>query len=263
MTCKVTHAGQMSESLEVKTGVRQGCLLSPFLFLLVIVWIMKTTKTGRNNGIQWTLQTQLDNLDFADDIALLSHNQRQMQDKTAHLAKTSAGTGLTINLKKMELMKINSTAATPVTVGGGEAIQEVESFVYLGSLVDRQGGTDQDVKARTGKARAAFIMLKNVCASQEIRMTTKMRIFNANVKTVLLYGAETWRMTKATLRKIQTFLNTCLRRIFNIRWPEKVTNEELWQRAGQEPVDQQIQRRKWGWIGHTSGNRHPASHARP
>lgn len=119
MTCKVTHAGQMSESLEVKTGVRQGCLLSPFLFLLVIVWIMKTTKTGRNNGIQWTLQTQLDNLDFADDIALLSHNQRQMQDKTAHLAKTSAGTGLTINLKKMELMKINSTAATPVTVGGG------------------------------------------------------------------------------------------------------------------------------------------------
>ena len=55
MSCRIAHAGQLSESFEVKTGVRQGCLLSPFLFLLIIDWIMKTTTTGRNNGIQWTL----------------------------------------------------------------------------------------------------------------------------------------------------------------------------------------------------------------
>ena len=60
MSCKVLHAGQMSNSFEVKTGVRQGCLLSPFMFLLAIDWIMKTTTTtGKNNGIQWTLWTQL------------------------------------------------------------------------------------------------------------------------------------------------------------------------------------------------------------
>ena len=52
MSCKIAHAGQLSESFEVKTGLRRGCLLSPFLFLLVINWIMKTTTTGRNNGIQ-------------------------------------------------------------------------------------------------------------------------------------------------------------------------------------------------------------------
>nr|KAG5705432.1 hypothetical protein BaRGS_004559 [Batillaria attramentaria] len=45
-------------------------------------------------------------------------------------------------------------------------------------------------------------------------------------------------------QKIQTFLNTCLRRIFNIRWPEKIRNEELWERARQEPVAKQILRRK-------------------
>ena len=54
MSCRIAHAGQLSESFEVKTGVRQGCLLSPFLFLLVIDWI---TTTDRNNGIQWTLWT--------------------------------------------------------------------------------------------------------------------------------------------------------------------------------------------------------------
>nr|KAG5688071.1 hypothetical protein BaRGS_007116 [Batillaria attramentaria] len=62
---------------------------------------------------------------------------------------------------------------------------------------------------------------------------------------------------KVIRQKIQTFLNTCLRRIFNIRWPEKIRNEELWERAGQEPVAKQILRRKWGWIGHTL--RKPAS----
>nr|KAG5689660.1 hypothetical protein BaRGS_026775 [Batillaria attramentaria] len=108
-----------------------------------------------------------------------------------------------------------------------------------------------------GKARAAMVMLKNIWASKVVSIRTKLRIFNSNVKSVLLYGCETWRTTKTMQQKIQTFLNTCLRRIFNIRWPEKIRNEELWERAGQEPAAKQILRRKWGWIGHTL--RKPAS----
>ena len=128
MSCRIVHAGQLSKSFEVTTRVRQGCLLSQFVFLLVIDWIMKTTTTGRNNGIQWTLWTQLDDLDFADDLALLSYSYSRMQDKTTLLETTSAGTGLKINRKKTELMKMNTTANAPVTVGG-EPIREVESFL--------------------------------------------------------------------------------------------------------------------------------------
>ena len=102
----------------MKTGVWQGCLLSPFLFLLVIKWIMKITTTGRNYGIQWPLWTHLDDLDLADDLALLSHNHSQMRDKTTRLETTSAGTGLKINRKKTELMNMKTTANTPVAVGG-------------------------------------------------------------------------------------------------------------------------------------------------
>nr|KAG5707326.1 hypothetical protein BaRGS_005293 [Batillaria attramentaria] len=121
--------------------------------------------------------------------------------------------------------------------------------------MDREAQTE--TSARIGKARAAMVMLKNVWASKVVSIRTKLRIFNSNVKSVLLYGCETWRTTKTMQQKIQTFLNTCLRRIFNIRWPEKIRNEELWERAGQEPVAKQILRRKWGWIGHTL--RKPAS----
>ena len=80
---------------------------------------------------------------------------------------------------------------------------------------------------------------------------TKLRIFNSNVKSVLLYGCETWRTTKALHQKIQCFVNTCLRRILGIRWPGRISNTDLWERAGQEPLAKQILQRKWGWIGHT------------
>ena len=119
MSCRIALAGQLSESFEVKIEVRQGCLLSTFLFILVIDWIMKTTTTGRNNGIQWTFWTQLDDLDFADDLALLSHNHSQMQEKTTLLETISAGTGLKINRKKTEVMKINTTANAPVESPSG------------------------------------------------------------------------------------------------------------------------------------------------
>ncbi|VDP64214.1 unnamed protein product [Schistosoma curassoni] len=55
---KVVHGGQLTDAFQVRTGVRQGCLLSPFLFLLVVDWIMKTLTSEGKRGIQWTAQNQ-------------------------------------------------------------------------------------------------------------------------------------------------------------------------------------------------------------
>ena len=59
------------------------------------------------------------------------------------------------------MIKINTFFNTPVTVGE-QPMREVESSVYLESVVDRQGGTARDVTTRIGKARAAFVMIKNI-----------------------------------------------------------------------------------------------------
>ena len=76
-------------------------------------------------------------------------------------------------------------------------------------------------------------------------------MFNSNVKPILLFGAETWKTTKSLLHKPQVFINNCLRRILNIRWPKKVSNKEFWQKTNQPPVEEELKRRKWRWIGHT------------
>ena len=250
LTCRVVHGNQLTDAFPIRTGVRQGCLLSPFLFLLAIDWIMKVSTKDTRNGIQWTLWTQLDDLDFADDIALLSHNQQQMQEKTSLVAQNSEKLGLKIHNGKSKLLKVNSTSTHPISIET-KALEEVDSFTYLGSIVDKQGGTDADIKIRIRKARIAFQQLKNIWSSRKLSYNTKIRIFNTNVKSVLMYGAETWRTTSNTNKKLQTFINTCLRRILKIRWPETIRNEELWERTRQRPVDIEIKQRRWRWIGHT------------
>ena len=90
LSCRVVHEGRLTETFEVKTGVRQGCLLSPFLFILATDWIMRAATNRKRTGIQWTLWTQLDGLDIADDLALLSHNLQQMQAKTWPASHVSA-----------------------------------------------------------------------------------------------------------------------------------------------------------------------------
>ena len=70
------------------------------------------------------------------------------------------------------------------------------------------------------------------------------------VLTVLLYGRETWRMTKRNEDKLDSFQHKCLRKILKIHWPMKVTNEEVRERTRSERISTQIKTRRWRWIGH-------------
>jgi Reverse transcriptase (RNA-dependent DNA polymerase) len=111
---RVIHGHQVTDSFQVKTGVIKGCLLSPFPFLLAIDWIMKTSTQQSRNGIQWTLVDQVEDLDFADDLALLSHTQQQMQEKTNIVADTSARIDLNIHKEKSKVLKVNATNTSPI-----------------------------------------------------------------------------------------------------------------------------------------------------
>ena len=249
-SCKVLHEGRLTDSFQIKTGVRQGCLLSPFLFILAVDWLMKESTSGSRNGIQWTLWTQLDDLDFADDIALVSHNHSQMQDKTSTVNQLSGSIGLCIHPGESKMLKIKTEDIQAITVGG-KPLEVVENFTYLGSVIDHSGGTAADVRSRVAQARTAFKTLDKIWRDRTISTKTKIRLFNSNVKSALLYGCETWSLNQSSLKKVQTFVNGCLRRILRIFWPERIRNEELWNRAGQRPIREEITQRRWRWLGHT------------
>ena len=130
--CCVRHMGQQSEWFQVKSGVRQGCVISPLLFLVVIDWVMKRSTSDRPRGITWNSFDNLEDEDFADDIALLAHSNQDMQEKTSLIELYAGQVGLKISTSKTKVMRMNTRVRTDITVNGNP-VENVEEFKYLGS----------------------------------------------------------------------------------------------------------------------------------
>ncbi len=129
--CRV---GNSSLAFQVKTGVRQECVMSALLFNIVIDWVMCRTTEEKARGIRWTLFSALEDLDFADDLALVSHTHQHMQEKTTRLGYFAQQVGLKIKQRKSEVMALNISDPSPILVYG-EALTATKEFTYLGSTV--------------------------------------------------------------------------------------------------------------------------------
>ena len=263
----------LSEWFPVESGVRHGCILSPVLFLVTIDWIMQKTTSDKPRGIQWTIFSHLEDLDFADDLAALSSKREHLQEKTDRLNKYGKQIGLNINTLSLEhllgwirahyksylllllllipqVMCINTINPAPITVNG-EPLDHVEDFTYLGSLISKDNGAKKDIHARLSKARGAFARHQTIWKSRQYNVRTKIRLYNSNVKFVLMYGSECWRVVKGDMDKINVFHNGCLRKICCIFWPNKVSNEELYRKTVCNSVIHEIKRWQLRWLGHT------------
>lgn len=236
-------------SFHVKSGVRQGCVMSALLFNIVIDWVLSRATEDRRRGIRWTLSTVLEDLDYADDIALLSHSFSDMQEKTDRLDRFSRQVGLKISPQKTKVLPVNISAPLPIKVGQLD-LETTQQFTYLGSTVCSDGGADIDIRQRIGKARGAFAKLRPVWRSRNYSRRTKIKIYQACVLSVLLYGSECWRMTVHDLRKLQSFHTSCLRKILHIFWPKKISNNELFKLTEQEDMSIVLTRKRWSWVGH-------------
>ncbi|XP_022809452.1 uncharacterized protein LOC111346430 [Stylophora pistillata] len=101
--------------------------MAGFLFLLVINWVMRKTVERKRTGIRWNFTTVVEDLDFANDLALLSSAMNHFQNKTTKLEDNAAKVGLKLNTKKCNVMKASSKNDDKLRVGGSE-LEEVESF---------------------------------------------------------------------------------------------------------------------------------------
>ena len=174
-TCRVDNS---ETSFEVKTGIGQGCTMSAMLFNMTIGWVMRHTTEDQSRGIRWTLFSTLEDLDFADDLALVPHTHQHMQEKTTRLSTYAQQVGLKISQKKTEVMLLNVSNPRPVQVNG-KNLPTTEELTYLGSTERHDGGAGSDIKNRLKKARNAFIMHNNVWSSSQYSTKTKLSIYQS------------------------------------------------------------------------------------
>ena len=246
---RVINNNTLSDAFKVNTGVKQGCNLSPFLFVLGMDWIMRTTIGTERRGVRWNFTSVLEDLDFADDVALLAHRHQDMQGKTSDMASTAGQIGLRISSRKTKHMRMNNRNNAAIIVNG-EALEEVEYFTYLGSKMTTDGDSEKEVRERISKASQAFASLKTIWRTRKISTKTKLRLFKSNVLSILLYGAESWKMTKGISHKLEVFQNRCLRRLLNIFYPNTISNSALHERTNTKPITLEVRARRWRWIGH-------------
>ena len=249
--CCVKTADGTTDWFEIKTGVRQGCVLSTLLFLIVIDFVMRRT-SQTNKGIAVNGRAQLlSDLDFADDIVLLSNDQDGLQQLMNSVFETGQYLGLKVNVKKTNVLSIGNNDEVEVSVAG-KKLEQVNSYSYLGTVIDSTGNINAEINSRIGKASRAFSAMYNIWHSKHINTKTKLSLYNSNVVSVLLYGSECWPLTVTNSKKIDGFDSKCLRRIMDIKWQDKVTNIALRDSTGQTELTNKIRKRRLQWFGHVT-----------
>jgi hypothetical protein len=136
------------------------------------------------------LKESLKDMEYADDVCLVLRYE-DMQRKLDDLWEESQKAGLEMNSSKTEEIHFNTTVNKELRLNV-EGIKRSPGFCYLGSVVAEDGGARTDANVRIQKVRGSFSKLRKVWLSTSIIKDTKIKIFNACVKSVLLCGCETW-----------------------------------------------------------------------
>ena len=143
--CAVVEEEATSEWFKLTTGVKQGCTISGFLFLLIIDWIMRHTMKDEGTGLRWKFKSKLEDLDFADDVALISSKLRHVQLKTDRLVENAERTGLRVIVGKCKVRRVNARNNEAITMNV-LALEDVEKFIYLGATVCNKEGAMRKLK---------------------------------------------------------------------------------------------------------------------
>ena len=168
-----SRVGNSQHKFPVLLGVRQGCVMSTLPFNITIDWVMRQPTQDKNRGIRWNLFTNLDNLDFADDLALLTHTHSHIEEKTNRLHIYAKQVGLKIS-KKPEAMTLNVQDPALVKVKD-DPLSYTDQFTYLVSIVRHDGGAGSDISNRIGKAGNDHRMLNPLWKSQQYKTHTNFK----------------------------------------------------------------------------------------
>ena len=217
---------------DIIAGVLQGDTLAPYLFTIVLDYAMREALQSNDHPPGFTIEQRrsrryppvtISDLDFADDIALTVDKIEEAQNLLVRVEEAAAKVGLHLNAKKTEAIIYNQHAEE-IRTNNNEEIKVSKDFKYLGAWID---DSVKDMKTRKAQAWVACNKLNKVWKSN-LHKNLKIRLFQATVESVFLYGSETWTVTKSTEKSIDGAYTRMLRSALNVSWRDHVTNEELY-----------------------------------
>ena len=131
----------------------------------------------------------------------------------------------------------------------GVQLKCVECFTYLGSTVSTDGLLHSEFSSRIHKASETLERLKvKVLHQKGIRLSAKLKVYRAVLVSTLIYG-ETWTY-HWHIKQLKQFYTRTLHMIMGIPWQDRVTNQEILDRAGSTSIESMLQKAQLRWTGH-------------
>ena len=195
----------------------------------------------------------INNLIYADDTVLLAEGPMFLQALLTAVNEKGKLYGMEIKIIKTKSMVISRKKPVPnISISvEGKPIHHVHRMVYLGYMATEDGKCYNEIKRRIGIARTAFESKAKILASRNISIELRSRIAKCYIWSILLYGAETWTLSKVTSDKLEDFEIWLYRRMSRISWKEHKTNGEvLHEMKTKRSLLNTIKTRKCQYFGH-------------
>ncbi|TWW62327.1 R2DM Retrovirus-related Pol polyprotein from type II retrotransposable element [Takifugu flavidus] len=238
----VRIAGCKSDLFPVRVGLRQGCPLSPVLFITFIDRISR--RSWVVEGVEFGGQ-KISSLLFADDVVLLAPSNRDLQQMLGRFATKCETAGMQISTSKSESMVLAQKKVECLLRVGEEVLPQVEEFKYLGILFTSESRMEREIDRRIGVASAVMRALnRSVVVKKELSWKAKLYV------PVLTYGHQRWVMTKGTRSRIQAAEMSFLRRVAGLSLRDRVRSSDIREGLGVEPLLLHIERSQLGSLGH-------------
>ena len=176
---------------------------------------------------------------YADDCDFINEMEKT-KNKIYEKAKE-------IMKSKNLLVKEEKTEYTTVKGGSKEEERELKNVIKLGSNL----GDREDIQRR--KELATIALAKNDAIwknNWKTKLTTRIRLYETLVKSVLLYNCGTWGVSKDDQRKLNNFHRRQLRKVIGIQWPHKIPNNTLHKITRKNPLSITITESRWKLLGH-------------
>ena len=242
--------GKQSKPFHMGVGLRQGCVLSPLLFIVYMNWIDKCSQADECVTIG---NCKISRLLFADDLVMLSSTESGLQRALNSFADVCNTAGMKISTAKTEVLHLSRNPGQCVLQVNGATLKHVEKFKYLGVTFTSDGRQDKKLDTRIGKAIAVMRALHySVVMKRELSKKAKLSIFKAVFVPTLTYGHESWVMIKRMRSQVQASEMRFLQRIEGVTMFNKVRSSEIRKSFNIEPLLLRIERSQLRWFGHVS-----------